>query len=410
MNYSTWLIAWRYLKGSKKERSISVMVKICFIGIFIGACSLALVMAIMEGFEQTTYEKMQGIHAQLIMKSNGNLLEARSIEPILKKEFPEIVGCSPQSVGQTILSVQDNNDLANIVMLKAVDPAKEACTSSIASKVIKKAPGQDFVSLIHDNYILIGSQSAAALNLAVGDTIDLIYVTNQAEHKKSINLEKTAAIVSGIFKTGIEEFDSGLVFCSQELFKHMFDQDGVDHITLKLRPNADEDQIIQRLKSRFKLEVFSWKDLYPALVSALKLEKYVMFIILALITLVASMNMISLLFMQIIQKKGDIAILKTMGMKNSQVSAIFFIMGILIASIASICGLVVAWVVGILLQRYPLITLPDAYYVTQLPVQLDIRIFALIFVVIMLISVIATWLPIRKIKNIQIADVLRFEA
>jgi lipoprotein-releasing system permease protein len=114
--------------------------------------------------------------------------------------------------------------------------------------------------------------------------------------------------------------------------------------------------------------------------------------------------------MHIVQKKGDIAILKTMGMQNSQVSAIFFIMGIIIASIASVCGLLTAWVIGILLQRYPLITLPDAYYVTYIPVRLDLRVFALIFVVIMFMSIVATWLPIRKIKNVNIADVLRFEA
>ena len=410
MNFSKWLIAWRYLKGSHKERSISVMVKICFLGIFIGACSLELVMAIMAGFEQATHEKMQGIHAQLIMKSSGNLLDAQSIEPILQHEFPEVAAFSPQSIGQTIISAQDNNDLANVVMVKAIDPVKEEYTSSIASKVLQKKTGASFASLIHDNHILIGSQTATTLNLTIGDTLELIYVTNQAEHKKSINLEKTEAIVGGTFKTGIEEFDSGLIFCSLELFKHMFKQEAVDQITLKLRPGINEEQTIEKLKSRFKLEVFSWKDLYPALVSALKLEKYVMFIILALITLVASMNMISLLFMQIIQKRGDIAILKTMGMKNRQVGAIFFIMGVIIAGFASLCGLVTAWGIGLVLQRYPLITLPDAYYVSYIPVHLDMGISALIFVVIMLMTIVATWLPIRKIKSINIADVLRFEA
>ena len=129
-----------------------------------------------------------------------------------------------------------------------------------------------------------------------------------------------------------------------------------------------------------------------------------MFIILSLITLVAAMNMISLLFMHIIQKRGDIAILKAMGMGNSMINTIFFIMGMSIAAIAAIGGLAVAWIIGILLQRYPFITLPDIYYVTHLPVNLDITVFMLIFVVIMLISVLATWLPIRKIKTIQIAD------
>jgi lipoprotein-releasing system permease protein len=410
MNYSIWLIAWRYLIGSQQERNISIMIKICFIGIFIGACSLALVMAIMDGFEHATHEKMQGVHAQLIMKSKGNLLDASSIEPIIKKEFPAIIGFSPQSIGQAILSTDDNNDLANVVMLKAIDPEKESLTSSIATKVISPSSATILSTVVHDNHILIGSQSAATLDLAVGDSVHLIYVARHSHSKDAIDLEKIKTVVGGIFKTGIEEFDAGLVYCSNELFTHMFDQEGVDQISLKLQPGIDEDRMIHKLQKRFGLEIFSWKDLYPALVSALKLEKYVMFIILALITLVASMNMISLLFMQIIQKRGEIAILKAMGMSRRSISAIFFIMGTAIASIASICGLAAAWAIGLLLKRYPLITLPDAYYVSYIPVNLDISVFVIIFASIMLISVIATWLPVRKIKNIQVADILRFEA
>ena len=410
MNFSTWLIAWRYLMGSHHERSISMMVKICFLGIFIGSCALALVMAVMDGFEQATHEKMQGIHAHLIMKSNGQTLDAKAIGTVIEREFPEITGYSPQSIGQAILSADDNNDMANIVMLKGIDPEKESLTSSIASKVINPMPTKNLQSIIQANQVLIGSQSAASLNLAVGDTIELIHVADQNSKKGSINLEKTTATVGGIFKTGIEEFDAGLIFCSHELYSQMFAQEGVDQVTFKLGPGTNEKQVIDKLHSRFNLDVYSWKDLYPALVSALKLEKYVMFLILALITLVASMNMVSLLFMQIIQKRGDIAILKTMGMRNSAINGIFFIMGITISFFASLCGLAVAWAAGLFLQRYPLITLPDAYYVTQLPVNLDIKIFVLIFIVIMLMSVLATWLPIRKIKTIQIADVLRFEA
>ena len=409
MNYSIWLIAWRYLTGSQNERSISIMVKICFLGIFIGSCSLALVMAVMDGFERATHEKMQGIHAHLVMKSTGKALDAQAIGHVITQEFPEITGYSPQTIGQAILSAHNANDMANVIMLKGIDPEKESRTSSIASKVIKSGVAHSLPSIIYANHVLIGSQSATTLNVSVGDKIDLMYVNTQQE-QNSIDLEKKSAIVGGIFKTGIEEFDSGLVYCSADLYTQMFSQEGVDEVTIKLVPGADEQQVINRLHDRFGLDVFSWKELYPALVSALKLEKYVMFLILALITLVASMNMISLLFMHIIQKRGDIAILKAMGMSNRMVTAIFFIMGMSISAIASVCGLIVAWIIGLLLQRYPLITLPDVYYVSHLPVNLDIKVFMMIFVVIMLISILATGLPIRKIKTIHIADVLRFEA
>ncbi|HML19332.1 MAG TPA: FtsX-like permease family protein, partial [Candidatus Dependentiae bacterium] len=218
------------------------------------------------------------------------------------------------------------------------------------------------------------------------------------------------AIVGGIFKTGIEEFDAGLIFSSTQLYSDMFNPQGADQISLKLSPQTDEPALIKKLHDRLGLEVYSWKDLYPALVSALKLEKYVMFFILALITLVASMNMISLLFMQIIQKRGDIAILKTMGMSNLQVQSIFIFMGFIISCVASLCGLAIAWLIGIIISRFPIITLPDVYYVSHLPIYLDYKVFIIIFTVVMLMSLIATWIPIRKIKNIHIADVLRFEA
>ena len=91
------------------------------------------------------------------------------------------------------------------------------------------------------------------------------------------------------------------------------------------------------------------------------------------------------------------------------INAIFFIMGISIAFVASACGLSAAWIIGLFSNDIPYYP-PDVYYVTHLPINLDIKVFTIIFIVIMLMSIVATWLPIRKIKTIHIADVLRFEA
>jgi len=409
MNYSPLFLAFRYLMGSSKERSVSIMVKICFLGILIGSSSLALVMSVMDGFEHATHEQMQGIHAQLLIKSSGNALDEKAIAPVIKQEFPEIIGYSPQYIGQAILSVDGSNDLAHVVMVKGIDPELESQTSSIAKKIIAPTAQKSLSTLLYKDHILIGNQAATALQVNVGDTLYLIYIQDHGDQKAQ-DLCKKKAIVGGIFKTGIEEFDAGLIFSSTQLYSGMFNPQGADQISLKLSPQTDEPAVIKKLHDRLGLEVYSWKDLYPALVSALKLEKYVMFFILALITLVASMNMISLLFMQIIQKRGDIAILKTMGMSNLQVQSIFIFMGFIISCVASLCGLTIAWLIGIIISRFPIITLPDVYYVSHLPIYLDYKVFIIIFTVVMLMSLIATWIPIRKIKNIRIADVLRFEA
>lgn len=410
MNSSVWLIAWRYLCGARHEKSVSVMVKICFIGILIGSCSLALVMAVMGGFEQATHEKMQGIHAQALIRNNSDALNVNAISKVFKQEFPEVVGYSPQQIGQVILNTDHDQDMANVVMIKGIDPHLEAATSSIEQKIIQPTKANALSAIIRDQMILIGSGCAHNLHLHVGDSVNLIYVASDKAVSQKINLDSMPAIIGGIFKTGIEEFDTSLIFCSQSMFDTLFPGQGISQIALKFQQDTNEHALITRLKSRLKLEVYSWKDLYPALVSALKLEKYVMFFILALITLVASMNMISLLFMQIIQKRGDIAILQSMGMHHTDINSIFFIMAITISSVSSFLGLILAWFVGMILQRYPLFTLPDVYYVSTLPVHLDLRIFAFIFAVILVMSIVATWIPIRSIKNINIADVLRYDA
>ena len=318
MNPSIWLIAWRYLWGTRHEKNISAMVKVCFLSILIGSCSLALVMSVMNGFEKATHEKMQGIHAQVLIKNETDVLNVQAINHVLQHEFPEVVSSSPQQIGQVILQTESDQDLANVVMLKGVDPNLEATTSALENKIVQSTSKLTMPAIIHDNEIMIGTGCAATLHLNLGDPINLIYVESEKAQSRNINLNSARAIIGGIFKTGIEEFDTNLIFCSQGFFEEIFPHQGVSQIALKLKPGIDEQVFIERLKKRLHLNIFSWKDLYPALVSALKLEKYVMFFILALIMLVASMNMVSLLFMHIIQKRGDIAILQAMGMNHNE--------------------------------------------------------------------------------------------
>ena len=222
-------------------------------------------------------------------------------------------------------------------------------------------------------------------------------------------LESTDAFISGIFNTGIDEFDSGLILCSLNFLQNIFPESDVTQLNIKLKPGVNEQSVVQKLTDHLKLEAYSWKDLYPALVSALILEKYVMFFILALITLVASMSILSLLYMQITQKRADIAILHAIGTPHTTITAIFMTIGLIITSSASVVGIALAYIASFLLERFPFISLPDAYYVTYIPAKMEWYIPLIVFAVVMAISFIAIWIPIKKIKTINVADVLRFE-
>lgn len=409
MKQFSLLLAWRYLHATQQEKSISTMVKICFCGILIGTFCLALVAAIMHGFEKATYQTIQGCNPPLTMQAHGNQLAFDALEKVLLQEFPEIY-YSPSDV-QYIMMQDDAENITHLVALRGVDPCKEADITNLEKKIITRAKETPSMqnALINDS-VLIGHQLARTLNLKKGKNFTIFFVPDHETGNRTITLEKAELVVGGIFKTGIEEFDTNLIICSLEHLKKLFPSSGVTAISIAPKNTVDENALKIRLKKRFNLNVYTWKDRYPALVAALTLESYASFITLTLIILVASMSILSLLFMQITQKRTDIAMLTIMGMPTKKIRSIFMVMGMSIAFFATVVGLLFAYCVGWILQNYVSIELPDAYFVTHLPVALEPHIFFIVFVVVIVISIVATWLPTRTIERINIADVLRFES
>lgn len=409
MNITTFFLAQRMLLAHVYQKSISTMTIICFAGIFVGSFCLALVTAIMNGFEVAIHEKMQSIHSNIIIQSYRGSIDIDVLGPVLKKEFPEITAFSPMAVHHVLLRSRDSEDTPIVAMVKGIDPKTEQLTSSLSKKIIRRLPSTEFPQLFNNNHIIIGKQLAHNNQIAVGDEIELLFIRDEKIQSKKIIFDSQPAIVSGIFDTGIDEFDSNVIYCSLLFLEELYPNIEIGQVNVTLVPDCDENNIIPKLRNRLDLDVYSWKNLYPSLVASLKLEKYVSFFILALILLVASMNIISLLFMQITQKRPNIALLKALGMPHHSISAIFFVIGMVISCTASFFGLATALFASWILKKYPFITLPDAYYVTHLPVAMSWYIICAVFCAVIIFSLIATWLPIQRIRTINISQVLRFE-
>ncbi len=403
-NISSFL-AIRYLFGSSYEKSISTMTVISFTSIIVATFSLALVTAIMQGFETETHQKMQSIHAQASIQAGGETINTEAISAVIAKEFPEITGISPHSHAYVILQSPDQEQQPMVTMLKSIEPEQENKVSSIGKKLYNTTSLSD---AIHHNNIVIGKTLAHNMGFTKGMPITLMYL-DPTSGKRKVSIHKTEAIVNGMFDTGIDEFDTGLVLCTPQFLHSLFPDNGITEISIALDKNVNEEYTLSRLKNRIGLDVFSWKDRYPALVSALKLEKYAMFFILVLITLVASMNIIALLFMIIRTKHADIAILRSMGASSRLIVHLFMMVGIMLSAIASSIGVALAWLASWFLDRYPFIELPDIYYITHLPVKMDWHITILVLLVTMLITILATWWTARQTRLISIANVLRFE-
>ncbi len=408
------LVSLRYLLHREKDSSIATMIKICFAGIMIGTFALMLTLIITNGFEKVIHEKMRGINAQVVMYSSGNKLDYEKISQTIATEFKDSVkgiGCNNfQHV------IVDHNNQQSVVYLKGIDPRNESSVTTLAEKIIRpfpttQTPQTNLLStILKPNTIVIGYKMAQEYRVTVGQQLTVL--VPEPRSKKHLKLQKHTFMIAGIFKVGLEEYDNNLAFIDMQSLNELFDEQGVDQITFKLASfdESYETKTINQLHKRFPhLVVKSWKEMYPALVASLKLEKYVMFFILALITLVACMNMISLLFMQIQHKRRDIAIFKAMGLADRHIRSIFLRMGLSITITASLCGLALAAIAGKLIEKYPIIQLPDVYYISYLPARLDAEIFIVVFLATLLLGFLATWLPTRQTSRIVIAQVLRQE-
>lgn len=436
------LLAWRFLTYRRKDANISFMLKVCFVGIFIGSFALMLTLIITNGFEKVIHEKMQGINAEYVVYAIGNKIAYGSLrDHLLDRCGDQIAGISGSAVKQAII----DDELQTVLIMRGVDERREHTVNVLNQKIIRPhvARGKEnvFPKLLKQNSIIIGHKLAKEKHYNVDDTITVLLP--EPRSKKSISLRKAKVKIAGIFNVGLEEYDNNMALCSLAQFHEWFDEEGVDQLTITLKhperkglfDMVHEMGVIAGLRTYLATRwhaffygassiekiratlaevspdfiIRSWQDLYPALVSSLKLEKYVMFIVIALITLVASMNMISLLFMQIQQKRRDIAIFQAMGMPHAMIREIFLYLGLFVTMIASLLGLCAAGVVGFFLERYPCIELPDVYYISYLPARLDAEIFFIVFVVTVCIGFFATWLPAYRTRSIKIAQVLREE-
>jgi lipoprotein-releasing system permease protein len=402
MNLSS-LIAWRYLRGV--YGNVATMIKVCFIGIFVSCCALTLTMSIMRGFEKAMLEKLQGIHAHLTIRAFGNDLDTATFENFLNTKYPNSLIWAPQESKHLMVQLPNSQDVGDVMILRGVDPEREAKVSKIEKRLVSGR----WLNATDTNAVVIGKKQAENLGLHVGEQLNLLFAPEERSGRK-ITLEKSSARIVGIFQTGIEEYDTSILFCPFGYLVTLFPTAGYTQIGLLLNDGVNQEKTLRELRAELpSLEVYSWQDLYPALLSATALERYVMFIILTLMALIASLSIVALLFMQITQKRSDIAILYAMGCSRKMIARIFLGMGILLTGAAALFGLFTAFCICLLLQRYPILQLPDVYYSTHIPVAVELPMFVLIFMVTIALGFLATWYPVQRTKRINIASVLRHE-
>ncbi len=402
------LIAIRYLRSKKKKKGISFNTLITTGGVMVGVMALIVVLSVMSGFHEDLRKKILGVNAHVVvMNFRGGITDYKGVIEKLKS-LDDVEALSPFVLGQVMIS---KADAAHGVYLRGIDPAYETSTTTIRShmkvgrlEALSKKGGLPGV--------IIGNELAAILNAYLGDVVNIVSPVGEIGPMGMLPRVRQFRVV-GIFEIGMYEYDANLILTSLKAAQEFFKTgNSVTGIELRIKDIYRASEVRKMVPKVLGPAYFArdWMQMNRNLFSALKLEKFTMFIILTLIVVVASFNIVSTLIMNVIEKQREIAILKAMGATNRGIMGIFIFQGLIIGVLGTVLGIIGGYVLCYLIGTYEIIKLPaDVYYLSHLPVKTKPMDFILVSISAILISLASTVYPAYQAAKLNPVEPLRYE-
>ncbi len=403
-------VGTRYLRAKQKETFISLITILSIAGVTVGVMALIVVIAVMAGFESDLKSRILGIESHMVIMSHGG--QMTDYQKTLKNvgSHEGVIAATPFIYTQTML--RSSTGISGAV-LRGIDPDSVKDVISVFEDVVPPQK-HDKIEAEQNNEvpsIVLGKELARRLGVTRSDTVYLISPAGILSPIGHVPAMKRFQ-VSDIFESGMYEYDGSLAFIHLEDAQKILRMvDSVTGIEVRVKDIYKAGDIAEKIvgKLGFPYWARDWTQMNQNLFAALKLEKTVMFIILALIILVAAFNIASTLIMMVMEKTRDIAILKAMGATDKSIGKIFVIKGVVIGSIGTFIGVTLGFVLCKLLEKYKFIELPgDVYYITTLPVRMELLDIVLIATAAIVICFLATLYPARQASKLNPVEAIRY--
>ena len=402
-------ITFRYLKTRKKDGFLNIISIFSFIGISLGVAVLIIVMSVMNGFRTELVSKIVGFNAHVTVKPYENSISLDKLNnDNLKLISKELIFSNS---GEAIVISKDYTKGLVLRGYSSKDFSK--------LDVVKKGNLIGESNQLLENSISIGKELSFNLGLNIGDKVSIMSPVGIETIIGSLPKQKTFVITS-IFDSGLADFDANIAFTNLVTLERFFNLEKERrNLEIYLNKPSNIDEIKIQIQKIFDEEfVFTWADMNSSLFSALKVERNVMFIILSLIIIVAAFNIISGLTILVKNKTRDIAILKSIGVLNKSIIKIFFLIGVIIGTSATLFGIFLGVIFSLYIENlkeflsntFDITLFPEEiYFLSTMPSEINPTSIFIISLCSVFITIVVSIFPAIKASKLDPVKGLKYE-
>lgn len=404
MNFK-FFIAKRYLFSGSDSKFISFITYISILGVTLGVAALIITISILNGFEKEIRDKVSGLvsHIQISSFTPDGLRDYRSAIETIKDSISGVTGISPIVQKEAVIRFKSN---VEGILLKGI--ISETDLSTARNRILK---GEFNLSDIDSTFsrLMIGDKLAKKMNIDTGSKL-IVFGLNGIP--SPVNPPKIKQfIVSGIYETGLREFDDLIIYTNLKTAQKLFElNDNVTGIEMTLDSIDNVESVVAKIKKDIGYPYYpkSLFKIFKPIFTWVELQKAPTPIILGLIIIVATFNIVGTLLMLVLEKTQSIGTLKSLGAGNGQIMKIFLYDGLIIGITGIILGNILGLGLCFLELKYKLFSLPEIYYLKSVPIQIQPEYVVLISLITLILTFIATLIPSFLASRLDPVKSLRF--